>query len=309
MSRSVVGVIWAIVFVTLESIQFVYFGGLFQRMSSFLFGFLVFGIIASTVLVWALFQAREQLAAVFAKPGPLIGANVCAVFAWACYLSSVQLIEPAVAYTVSAGFMPITAYLAYRFGVPEGDPMRNRTEMFGNLLLLAGVVYFAIITVSGQSGFVRGGGSVALMGVLLAIIDGAMFTWTLIFCQRMDRNGVGPGLVFGIRLPLYVVVAGFMATMGIDHKVSLPWSEIGLIVFIGLALTIPPLYALQRAVATISTLTIGALTALGPFLIFGLQMVEDRVEYSNATLAGLLLYFSGAVLASLGAVKASPNSS
>jgi hypothetical protein len=61
---------------------------------------------------------------------------------------------------------------------------------------------------------------------------------------------------------------------------------------------------LQRAVALISTLTIGALTALGPFIIFGLQLIEGRVDYAPATLAGLGLYSIGAVLAALGAVTA-----
>ena len=145
------GVLWAVAFVGLESIQFVYFGGLFQRMSSFLFGFLVLGITAVGSVTWACIRAPERLKAAFANPGPLIGANICATFAWAAYLSSVQMIEPAVAYTISAGFMPITAYLAYRFGVPEGDPMRNRVEAAGNLLLLGGVIYFAVITVTGLS--------------------------------------------------------------------------------------------------------------------------------------------------------------
>ncbi len=43
MNRTLSGVVLTLVFVVLESTQFVYFGGLFQRMSSFHFGALVFG--------------------------------------------------------------------------------------------------------------------------------------------------------------------------------------------------------------------------------------------------------------------------
>ena len=50
MSKSVIGVLWGLVFVVIESIQFVYFGGLFQRMSSFEFGFLVFGIASAAFI-------------------------------------------------------------------------------------------------------------------------------------------------------------------------------------------------------------------------------------------------------------------
>lgn len=134
--------------------------------------------------------------------------------------------------------------------------------------------------------------------------DGVLFTWLLIYCQRMDRVGVGPGAVFGLRFPLYVVFAGGMAAVGIDDKETLPVLETIVVIAIGLALIIPPLYALQRAVALVSTLTISTLTALGPFVIFALQMVEGRVDYSPATLAGLFVYFTGATVAAFGAVQA-----
>ena len=91
-----------------------------------------------------------------------------------------------------------------------------------------------------------------------------MFTWVQIYCQRLDRAGVGPGAVFGLRFPLYVMFAGGFAALGFDHKETVPTGDIAVMVIIGLALTVPPLYALQRAIASVSTLTIGTLTALGP---------------------------------------------
>ena len=50
-------------------------------------------------------------------------------------------------------------------------------------------------------------------------------------------------------------------------------------------------------------MTIAAVTALGPVIVFVLQMVEGRVAYAPATLAGLLIYMSGALVAALGAVR------
>lgn len=304
MTPAVIGVLWAIAFVLLESVQYVYFGGLFQTMSSFLFGFLVLAVVVVAAVLWAAVAARDQLKAAFANPGPLIGANITATFAWGAYLGSVQLIEPAIAYTIGAGVMPITAYLAHRLGVPEGEPMRNRTEALGILALALGIVYLACVTVFGLSGFVRGGPWTGLAGVCLAVADGVLFTAMLIYCQRMDRSGVGPGLVFGLRFPLYVLSAGAVVALGLDTMPAPPLNETVLIVVIGLALTVPPLYALQRAVASVSTLTIGALTAIGPFVIFALQQIEGRVDYSTATLVGLTLYFAGALFAVFGAVRA-----
>ncbi len=304
MNISAIGVIWGLAFVLLEAAQFVFFGGLFQRMSSFQFGFFVFGIITIAFVGWAAVKTPDQLKTAFANPGPLIAVNVCVTLAVGAYLMSVQLIEPAVAYTISSGMMPVTAFLAYRFGVREGEALRNPVEALGNLFLFIGVVYLAVVTLSGWSGFVRGDADVAVLGVLLAITDGVLFTWVLIYCQRLNRAGVSPGAVFGLRFPLYVLFTGSIAVMGIGHKAVLPTSEIALFVALGLALTIPPLYALQKAVSLVSTMTISALTALGPFVIFGLQMVEGRVEYAPATLIGLVIYFTGALMAAFGAVKA-----
>ncbi len=305
MNRSLTGVLWACAFVLLEAIQYVYFGSLFQRMSSYLFGALVFAVTVVLFVGWAAINRPEHLRAAFANPRILLAVNASATFAWAAYLTSVQLIEPAIAYTIGAGVMPLTAYVCWRLGVPEGEPMRNRTEALGNLLLCAGLVYMCIITVAGLSGFVRGGANVAMLGLACAVADGVLFTWMLIYCQRLDRVGVGPGTVFGLRFPLYVVVAAALAAAGFDHKEPMPGtSEIGLIVVLGLALVIPPLFALQKAVAAVSTMTIGALTALGPFVIFVLQMIEGRVAYSSATLVGLTIYFAGAILAAVGAASA-----
>ena len=304
MNPSIVGVIWCLAFVTLEAVQSVFFGGVFQRISSFLFGFLAFGTTSLAIIVWLLLRAPEQLRRAFEKPGPLIGANIMAMASWCTYLLAVQLIEPAVAYTISAGVMPLAALASHWLGAPEGEALRNRTEVAGNLLLLCAILYLGIITIAGWSGFVRGGLEVAVAGVLLTLVEGVLFTWMLIYCQRMDRQGVGPAAVFGLRFPLYILVAGLLAAGGFDQKAEASALEIATVVAIGIALTVPPLYALQRAVALISTLTIGALTALGPFLIFGLQIIEGRVDYAPATLAGLALYSAGALLAALGAVRA-----
>ncbi len=309
MNRAIAGILWGSAFVVLESIQFVFFGGIFQRMSSFLFGFLVFGLAVFFFVGWTSIRAPGQLKTAFANPKLLFAINLTATLAWIAFLSSVQLIEPAVAYTIGAGVMPMTAYLAFRCGVPEGEAMRSRTEALGNLLVLFGILYLSVITIAGWSGFVRGSSMVAFAGVLFAIADGVLFTWLLIYCQRMDRAGVSSGAVFGLRFPLYVLVAGSLAALGADKKMALSPGEIAIIVAIGFALVIPPLYALQRAVSMISTLTISALTALGPFVIFGLQMIEGRVEHSLATLVGLVVYFTGALLAAFGAVQATAKSS
>ena len=129
------------------------------------------------------------------------------------------------------------------------------------------------------------------------------------YCQRLNKAGVGPAAMFGLRFPLYVLVVGCLALAGVDAREPLQINEIIPIIVIGLALSVPPLYALQKAVALVSTMTISVISALGPFVIFVLQIFEGRVDYSQATLAGLAIYFLGALLATYGAVRATMNAS
>ncbi len=309
MSNAKIGLLWAIAFVVLESVQYVFFGGLFQRMNSFAFGALVFSIVIVLFIGWSLFSTPEQLRHALKHPRLLFAINLTATLAWIAFLGSVQLIEPAVAYTIGAGVMPLTAWVAHRMGVAEGEPMRNPVEALGNVVLLLAIAFLAVVTVMGWSGFVREPGMasvpvIASLGIVLAIADGVLFTWLLIYCQRLDRKGVTAGTVFGLRFPLYVLVAGTFAAAGIGGKPPEFTSELAGIVLLGLMLIVPPLYALQKAVASISTLTLSALTALGPLIIFLLQLIEGRVEYSTASLIGLVVYFLGALLASFGAVRA-----
>ena len=305
MSRSLFGLFWALAFVFIEALQYVYFGNIFQRMNSYLFGAIVFGISAALVIGAAAIRTPDQMRAAGRNLPVLFIVNVLVCLSWIAILISVQVIEPAIAYTLGAGAMPLAAWAAHLRGIPEGDAPRNGLERLGLWTILASLAWLSVVTVAGQSGFVRGGVGVGLMGVALALSEGVMFTAVLVYCQRLDRRGIGPGAVFGLRFVLYVVVAAAAAAMGLDAKPVTPGAgELAAITGFGLLLIVPPLYALQRAVALISTLTISVLTALGPFLIFAMQMAEGRVSFAPATLAGLALFFAGSLLAAFGAVRA-----
>lgn len=51
-----------------------------------------------------------------------------------------------------------------------------------------------------------------------------------------------------------------------------------------------------------STLSLAAITALGPLFVFLFQIVERRVAYAPATMTGLMNYFTGAVLMAMAAL-------
>ena len=305
MNKSTIGVILALLFVTFEAVQTVYFGGLFQRMSTFVFGALVFGLIFVLFVGWTAWRTPHVIRIALANPLPLLGVNLCAVMTFSCFLMSVQLIEPAITYTVSAGTMPIATWALHRLGIRGGENMRNRFETAGTLLLLVSIVFLSVATIAGASGFVRGDIWTATAGIVLAMLDGTFFTLIIVFSQRLGAIGIGPTAIMGLRLPLYVLFAGSLATMGVDAKDPLTAAEIAFFVTIGFLLTTPPLWLMQKAVELISTLTISSLTALGPFFIFAMQLFEGRVDYATATLIGISIYAVASLLAAYGAVQAS----
>lgn len=311
MSPSTVGVLWCLVFIVLEAVQSVYFGGVLQRMDSFLIGFLVFGITTTVALLLTGLRAPVEILRALRRPWALLGVNLTAAGAWILYLLAVQTIEPAVVYTIFSGTIPLTTIVAARLGVPEANDIRSGLEGLGNVVLLVGLAVLAVATLTGWSGFVRGGLAEALLGLGLTVGSGVIVTWMLFFCRRLDRVGVGPLAQFGLRFVLYVALAGFGALLGLDHKEAVPTVDTLYVVAVGLAIMALPLYAVQKAIALVSPLTIGAVGALGPLVIFLLQLVEGRVDYAPVTLCGLLIYFTGALIAAyggaLGAARPAPD--
>ena len=75
------------------------------------------------------------------------------------------------------------------------------------------------------------------------------------------------------------------------------------VIVIGFVIMAFPVFAMQKAISLMSTLTLAAITALGPLFVFLFQIVDGRVAYAPATLTGLLIYFAGAFLAAYGGAR------
>lgn len=302
MSTPLLGILLTLLFVGLEAVQFVYFGGLFQNVNPFFFGAVVFGVTVTLLWTWAALFRRAELRAARSNLPLVFRVNVAAAGASGAYLASVALVEPAVVYTISAGAMPLVMWALHYLGVLEAETPRNRLERLGCILILLSIAYLCVITVAGLSGFVRGGTWAGMGGIALALIDGTAFALVLIYSKRLDLIGVSAGVILGLRMILYVIIAAAVSAAVVQPSEVMGPSELMSMLLIGLILLLPPLYAFQRAVTLISPLTLSVLTTLGPFAIFGLQILEGRVDYSNATLIGLCLYSAGALLAAWGAM-------
>jgi drug/metabolite transporter (DMT)-like permease len=99
------------------------------------------------------------------------------------------------------------------------------------------------------------------------------------------------------------MVALSATSLGLDWKGLVDPAGLLAVVLIGFAIMAFPVFAMQKAISLISTLTLGAITALGPLFVFLFQIVDGRAAYAPATMAGLMIYFAGVVLAAYGGAR------
>ena len=294
------GLIWCAAFVILDAVQAVYAGAVLQKVDAFLLGAAVFGPPAAATLLWAAWRSPGQLAAALARPHDLIGLNISAALGWAAYLAGIQFIEPAVAFALFSGIIPLVTLAAGRFGVMLAGKTTGRTEGIGHAVLAVGIGTLALLTLSGHSGFVREGADAAMAGLGLVLVGGGSIGAMLLFGKRLDRHGVGPAAQFGLRFPLYLLVATMGASQGWEAKPPVAPTELATVLAIGLAVLAFPIYAVQKAISLVSPLTIAIAAATTPVITFLLQIPEGRVSFAPATLAGLTVCFAGALLAAVG---------
>lgn len=302
-SVSKLGLLFCLVFVTLEAFQAVYLGSVFQNTDSFLVGAGVFGIsVFACTVITAFFRAAELAASI--RSWKIVSAlNVFAATTWCTYFLAIQLIEPAIVFTIFSGMVPLGTVIAAWCGLPEARTVRRRADLVGNLFILLALLFLGAVTVSGHSGFVRGGWLTGFAGVALSVVSGLCTAFVILLSARLNRKGVGPLAQFGLRFILYTAVALAAYAMGLDDKgIGIEPLKFAMLILVGLGVIALPLYLVQKAIPLLNPSIIAAMTALGPVMVFSMQVVERRVDYSAATLTGLVVYMAGALLAVYGSV-------
>ena len=292
------GLIYCLGYVFLEAFQAVYLGSLFQQVDSFRIGAWVFGLsfLACSLLAGVLYP--DELKAALRSRSILVSLNIAVAVTWCCYFLAVQLIEPAIVFTIFSGMVPLGAAVAQRTAFATSPMTSQRRDTIGLALILISILFLAVITLSGHSGFVRGGWLTALAGVMLSVISGTATAYVILLSVKWHEQGVGPVIQFGLRFMLYVPIALMAVQLGIDAKpeASSPMAFPALIL-IGMVVIALPLFLMQKAVSLVSVSFIATLTALGPAMVFVLQLLDGRIAYAPATLAGLAIYIVGALLA------------
>ncbi len=302
MSRTQLGLFFCFAFVILEAFQAVYLGSVFQNADSFLTGAWVFGIsVVGCTIATAIFRPNE-LRLSLQSWRIVLTLNLFASLTWTTYFIAVQIIEPAVVFTIFSGMLPLGTVVGAWIGLPEARVPKRLMVRIGTATILVSILVLGVVTILGLSGFTRGGGvATALTGVALSAFSGGCTAFVILYSVRLNQKGVGPLAQFGLRFILYTALAFAAFRAGLDDKgIPLAPEDMTVIVLIGLAVIAFPLYLVQKAIPLVPASTIAAVAALGPAFVFIMQLFDGRINYSTATLAGLMIYMVGALLTAYG---------
>jgi drug/metabolite transporter (DMT)-like permease len=296
----IVGFLFSLAFTALAAVRDVYFGGLLQQVNPLLVALIAFGLCGSVFLPIALVRDPAGLAALVRRPAPLVWINATTALAWLSFFFALRTIEPALVQILFYGVGPLS--VRWLDGLVPGSSRASlsRVEHGLHLGLLVSLLVAAAIALGGLSGLGAQPRPVAAAGVALAAGGGVSISISTLLCRTLNDTGVRPAALFALRFPGAIVLAAVFAlatpaplVLGLTPGVLLG------VALASLALIVLPNYVNQVGVALASPVTVRAVLAVGPVLVFTLQLLERRLSSSPATLAACLLYGAFAVAAAV----------
>ena len=289
-------------FLAMSATRDVFFAWVFQIADVFTVTALVFGA-ASALFVVLTWHERRQRQRAPQHLRQIVAVNVLTAAAWLAYLWAIKLLEPAVASTIWSGAGPlVVAALATRApGRLHLGPAESfrRLERLAHLGILGTIAFLGAIAVSGRSGGAVADPWQATAGVALAAGSGAVIAVAILVTKQLHDADFSAGHVLALRFWLLVVVAAGAGLVGLgdpdDAGAGLAdagrrFGDAVHLIPAGLLLISLPIYAMQAAVVRLRPMTVEAVAALGPPLVFMLQAFDGRLSFSPFTMAGVASY-------------------
>lgn len=293
-NREATGFLLSLVFVVLASGRDVYFGGLFQRVNPLAVAITAFGLCTLAFLTLSLVRDRAGLAALLRHRHRLALVNVTTALAWLSFFFALRSAEPALVQILFFGVGPLSVRWIDRTAVLTPAERHLHRGLVLSLAVAAAVV------LGGFSGLGAQPSGRAALGVTLALVGGVSIALSQLLCRTLNDAGIGPATLLSLRFPGAVVLAA--ALVPLTGETVLGALAPGAVAGIALAsflLIVLPNYVNQIGVSLASPVTVRAVLALGPVLVFALQTLEGRLSPAPATLGASVLYAVFAVAAAL----------
>jgi drug/metabolite transporter (DMT)-like permease len=290
-NRELAGFFLSLAFAGSTALRDVYLGGLFQRLSPWLIALTAFGLCCLVFLPIALVRDRLGLVSLLRRPGQLVWINVTTGFAWLAFFFALKTIEPALVQIIFYGVGPLS--VRWVDGLVPGSARATLSPAERRLHsgLLGALIVAAAVVLGGHSGVGPQPVPIALLGIMLALGGGISISISTLLCRALNDAGARPATLLSLRFPGAVVLAtGFALASPTPVLAGVAPSVLFGVALAAFLLIVLPNYVNQIGVALASPVTVRAVLAIGPVLVFALQLVEGRLSSSPATLAACVLY-------------------
>ena len=302
-NREAAGFLLSILFVGLAALRDVYFGGLFQRVHPLVVAVVAFALCPLVFLPMALLRDRAGLTALLRRPRELLWINATTALAWLSFFHALRLAEPALVQVIFFGIGPLSVRWLDRLvpGATASAPTLGERRLHVGLLAALGLA--AAVMLCGRSGL--GPQPLGRVVVALALTAGGGLAISLstLLCRVVNDAGVPPAAVIGLRFPLAAVAGAGLATARGDVLATVTPDLVPRVALASLALIVLPNYVSQIGIALASPLTVRAVLAVGPVLVFLLETLEGRLPASPFTLLTCVIYGTFALTTAVGRLR------
>jgi len=280
-----------LLFALSQAFRDVYFAHVFQGIDVFAVVLLAFSISAVVFGAVALLRRPAEFATMRAEWRAMAWMNATTALAWLSYFYSLKHLQPSIVNTLHSGIGPLTVIVLSGCGWHIVKPSAvKRAEYLCYGGLAGSLAFLWWVVLSGESGLAGTDPAVMLTALALLIVSGASITISLLLSKRLNERGVGADSVTAGRYLLIILVA-FVAVLFGDVRSGLDtvhqWTILAAATTV---LIVLPLYSLQLGIARTAPLTAHVIRSLGPVCVFALELLDGRIGYSGATLAGIALY-------------------
>lgn len=287
-------------FVLSQALRDVYLAQVFRSMDVFAVILATFPLMALMLGGLALWRDRAGLRKLRNYGALVLAMNVTTALAWTSYFFGLKFVQPSVLNALHSGFGPLTVVALTMVGASlAGGERRGRMENLCYAGLALAMMFLAGVVLWGESGRLDYSLANAATGLAALTVSGVSITLSHLLAKRLNECGVGANAVTGARYLLIsaiasVVVLSGARTTGLADAHGWLW-----LAAIATPLIVLPLYALQVGISMTKALTAQVLRALGPVVIFALELTDPQIVWSGAALVGILAYSAFALAAGL----------
>ena len=291
--REARGFLTSLAFTALAAVRDVYFAAVFQRVSPLLVGVVAFSLCSIVFLPIALARSSASVVRLLRRPRDLVWVNVTTALAWISFFYALQTVEPLLVQVLFSGIGPLAIVW-----LDGGD--RSRGERVGHLGLLLTIVLAGGVALAGLSGGARQPFALALLGVTLALFAGFSISVSTVLSRRLNDAGVDPTALVALRFPGAALLAAALMRPAGQSLAALGAREtVVSVAGASLLLVVAPIYVNQVGIALASPWTVRVALAVGPVLVFALQLADGRLSSSPYSLTCAVLYGVVAVTAAV----------